>query len=63
MLKKPPATPLVTGLITAALAFVLPVVTGLISGNMSWRDFGFIVLLTIAAFLIGFLAAQRRRTS
>ena len=58
-------SPLRSGLITAALAFVLPVVTGLISGNMSWRDFGFIVLLTIAAFLIGYFAAvrQRHRTS
>jgi hypothetical protein len=60
-----PATPLRNGLAAGAIAFFLPVITGLVTGNMSLRDFGFVVLLSVAAVLVVFAftaAAPRRHT-
>ena len=53
--------PLVTGLFTAGLAFVLPVVVGLLSGNMSGRDFLIICALTVGGFVLGYALGVREQ--
>jgi hypothetical protein len=60
-----PATPLRNGLAAGAIAFFLPVIAGLVTGNMTLRDFGFVLLLSVAAVLVVFAvtaAARRRHT-
>lgn len=42
----------------AAIAFVLPVTVGLITGNMDLRDLVFTVLLTVAVFTLVFVASS-----
>ena len=51
--------PLTGGLIAAALGFLLPVALGLITGNMSGRDFAATVGLSLAAFAVTYVVLAR----
>lgn len=61
-----PATPMTNGLTVAAIAFVLPVLAGLVTGNMDLGDFGLIVLLTVVAsvavFAVSSVVQRRHQT-
>ncbi|MCW2791372.1 MAG: hypothetical protein JWO76_470 [Nocardioides sp.] len=62
--RSPPATPLRNGIAVAGITFVGPVAIGMISGDLTLRGFGLIVLLTLAGFLLGYgatLFSERNR--
>lgn len=53
-----PSTPLYNAVFVAALAFVLPVLVGLLTGNMDGREFGWVVLVTAIAFVATFAVSR-----